>query len=161
MLATSPRVYSSTSDRIRLVAAAQDQGPCQSCAAFAVAAAAETAMAAALQVNVQQCSISAQALYFCPSGKPARSCSAGWNLAGALEQLQQQGQSIPTTACLPYRPDYRQELTGAQLCAGRCREPSQHAGGGQFSASQITSMWEAQLHIRRHGAVVSRFDVSF
>jgi hypothetical protein len=24
---------------------------------------------------------------------------------------------------------------------------------------QITSMWEAQLHIRRHGAVVSRFDV--
>jgi hypothetical protein len=118
-------------------------------------------MASALQVNVQECSISVQALYFCPEGKPGRSCGAGWNLLGALEQLQQQEQSIPTAPCLPYRPDYRQELTAIQLCAGRCKEASQHAGAGQFSATQITSMWEAQLHIRRHGAVVSRFDVSF
>jgi hypothetical protein len=160
VLATSPQVYSSTGDsKVRLVSPAQDQGPCQSCAAFAVAAAAETAMASALQVDVQQCSISVQSLYFCPQGKPSRSCSAGWSLAGALEQLQLQVQSIPTTKCLPYRPDFRQQLTTNQLCARNCEDTSQHSGGGQLSATQITSMWEAQQHIRRHGAVVSRFDV--
>ena len=66
MLATSPQVYSSTNPSqagpVRLVAAAASQGECQSCVAFAVRAAAETAMAAALGVDVQRCSISVQAL---------------------------------------------------------------------------------------------------
>jgi hypothetical protein len=49
MLDTSPQVYNNTSDsKVRLVSPAQDQGPCQSCAAFVVTAAAETAMASAL-----------------------------------------------------------------------------------------------------------------
>ncbi|KAF6264603.1 hypothetical protein COO60DRAFT_73096 [Scenedesmus sp. NREL 46B-D3] len=160
MLAASPQVYSSVSNSsVRLVAAAQDQGPCHTCAAFAVAAAAETAMASTLQVDVQQCSISVQALYFCPPGRPTRSCTAAWTLDGALEQLQQRGQSIPTAACLPYCPDYRQELSTKQLCSGSCSSPSQHAGKGQFTARQITSKWDAQRHIRQHGAVVSRFEV--
>jgi hypothetical protein len=162
MLATSPEVYTSTNySRVQLVAPAQDQQECQTCAAFAVAAAAETAMASALQVDVQQCSISVQSIYFCPPGSPGRSCSAGWNLLGALELLQQQSQTIPTAACLPYRPDFRRELTAAQLCSSRCSSVSQHASKGQFSSTQITSMWEAQLHIRQYGAVVSRFDVSW
>jgi hypothetical protein len=162
MLATSPEVYSSLNhSKVQLVAPAQDQQECQTCAAFAVAAAAETAMACALQVDVQQCSISVQALYFCPPGSPGRSCSAGWNLPAALELLQQQSRSIPTAACLPYRPDFRRELTATQLCSSRCSTVSQHASKGQFTSSQITSMWEAQLHIRQYGAVVTRFDVSF
>uniref|UniRef100_A0A383VH09 Peptidase C1A papain C-terminal domain-containing protein n=1 Tax=Tetradesmus obliquus TaxID=3088 RepID=A0A383VH09_TETOB len=161
MLATSPQAYSSTSSgaAVQLVAPAQDQQQCLTCAAFAVAAAAETAMASVLQVDVRQCSISVQALYSCPPGRPTRSCSAGWNLQDALEQLQQRGQSLPTTACLPYTPDFRAQLTAAQLCTSSCSTPSQHASRGQFSSKQITSIWEAQQHIRRYGAVVSRFDV--
>ncbi|WIA36917.1 hypothetical protein OEZ86_008162 [Tetradesmus obliquus] len=42
---------------------------------------------------------------------------------------------------------------------GLASTPSQHASRGQFSSKQITSIWEAQQHIRRYGAVVSRFDV--
>lgn len=85
MLATSPQAYSSTSStRVHLVSPAQDQAECQTCTAFAVAAAAETAMAAALQVDVQQCSISVQALFFCGPNEPTRSCKAGWSLRDAL-----------------------------------------------------------------------------
>jgi hypothetical protein len=81
-------------------------------------------------------------------------------LLAALELLQQQSQSLLTAACLPYRPDFRRELSAAELCAARCSSVSQHAAKGQFSSQQITSMWEAQMHIRQYGAVVSRFDVS-
>ncbi|KAF6244013.1 hypothetical protein COO60DRAFT_121768 [Scenedesmus sp. NREL 46B-D3] len=111
------------------------------------------------QVHVQQCSISVQALYFCPPGRPTRSCTAGWTLADALGQLEERGQSIPTAACLPYRPDYRRELTVGELCSGGCSSPSQHASKGRFTSTQINSMWEAQRHIRQYGAVVARFEV--
>jgi hypothetical protein len=162
MLATSPQAYSSstTSSAVQLVAPAQNQQQCLTCAAFAVAAAAETAMASVLQVDVRQCSISIQALYYCPPGRPARSCSAAWHLPEALKQLQQRSQTLPTTACLPYTPDFRGQMTARQLCTGSCSTPSQHASKGQFSSKHINSMWEAQQHIRQHGRVVSRFDVS-
>ncbi|KAF6250133.1 hypothetical protein COO60DRAFT_910410 [Scenedesmus sp. NREL 46B-D3] len=111
------------------------------------------------QVHVQQCSISVQALYFCPPGRPTRSCTAGWTLADALGQLEERGQSIPTAACLPYRPDYRRELTVGELCSGGCSSPNQHASKGRFTSMQINSMWEAQRHIRQYGAVVARFEV--
>ncbi|KAF6254509.1 hypothetical protein COO60DRAFT_1540537 [Scenedesmus sp. NREL 46B-D3] len=161
MMATSPPAYrsSSTGSAVQLVAASQDQQQCHTCAAFAVAAAAETAMASILQVDVRQCSISVQALYSCPPGRPTRSCSAGWNLPDALEQLQLRGSSLPTTACLPYKPDFRRQLTTSQLCTGNCSMPNEHASKGQFSSMQITNIWEAQQHIRQYGAVVSRFDV--
>jgi hypothetical protein len=160
-MATSPQAYSSTSDsRVRTVAPAQDQAECQTCTALAVAAAAETAMASALQVDVDQCSISAHALYFCASNKPARSCEAGWSLEDALEQLQQRGQSLPTAACMPYRPDFTGDTPVAALCKGSCNSPSAHASHGQFYTQRITTVWRAQQQIRRHGAVVSRFDVS-
>ncbi|KAF6249804.1 hypothetical protein COO60DRAFT_928868 [Scenedesmus sp. NREL 46B-D3] len=160
MLAMSPQAYSSTSSKgPRLVSPAQDQEQCQACTAFAVAAAAETAMAAALQVDVQQCSISVQALFFCAPNEPTRSCEAGWNLPAALQQLQQRGPNLPTAACLPYKPDFFGFSTADTLCRGSCNSPSPHAGRGKFSSQQITSLWKAQWHIRQHGAVVARFDV--
>ncbi|KAF6246276.1 hypothetical protein COO60DRAFT_1210639 [Scenedesmus sp. NREL 46B-D3] len=160
MLAMSPQAYSSTSSKgPRLVSPAQDQEQCQACTAFAVAAAAETAMAAALQVDVQQCSISVQALFFCAPNEPTRSCEAGWNLPAALQQLQQRGPNLPTAACLPYKPDLFGFSTVDALCRGSCNSPSPHAGRGKFSSQQITSLWKAQWHIWQHGAVVARFDV--
>jgi hypothetical protein len=160
-LATSPQAYSSTHDsKLRIVAPAQDQAECQTCTAFAVAAAAETAMASALQVDVNQCSISAHALFFCAQDGPAKSCDTGWSLENAVEQLKQRSRSLPTAACMPYRPDITGDRPAAALCKGNCNNPNMHASKGQFSTQRITSVWRAQQQIRRHGAVVSRFDVS-
>jgi C1A family cysteine protease len=142
------------------VAPAQDQAECQTCTAFAVAAADETAVASALQVDVDQCSISTHALFFCAQDGPSKSCDTGWSLENALEQLKQRGRSLPTASCMPYRPDITGDRPAAAVCKGNCNNPSMHATKGQFSTQQITSVWRAQQQIRRNGAVVSRYDVS-
>jgi hypothetical protein len=123
-MVTSPSSYSSTeasqAGKTQLVAAAGNQLTCQTCVAFAVTAAAETAMAAALGVPVDECSISVQGLYFCDPTGPVRSCMAGWTLPEALQQLQQRSSSIPTASCLPYRLDLQGLLAPHEMCEGNC-----------------------------------------
>ncbi len=164
MLATSPQAYSSLNPQyagsVRLVAPPGDQEGCQTCVAWAVTSAAETAMATALRVNVLSCSISVQALYFCPAGGgPVRSCDAGWTLQDAITQLEQRGRSLPTTECLPYNPDFRGDLSRNQMCIGSCSGPNEFADQGFFSSKQVTNFWRAQAHIREYGSVVTSFDV--
>jgi hypothetical protein len=162
-MATSPSSYSSTNasqaGKTRLVAAAGNQLSCQTCIAFAVTAAAATAMAAALGVPVDECSISVQGLYFCDPTSPVRSCMAGWTLPEALQQLEQRSSSIPTASCLPYKVDLHGLLTPREMCKGNCSYANDYATSGRFESVQISNVWEAQQHIRRHGAVVTRFDV--
>jgi hypothetical protein len=162
-MATSPSSFSSLNSSqvgdMRLVAAAGNQLSCQTCTAFAVTSAAETAMAAALGVPVEECSISVQGLYFCEPQKPVRSCGAGWTLPEALQQLEQRSSTIPTANCLPYKPDEQGQLMPQEMCEGSCSFANDHASQGRFSSKQIGSVWEAQQHIRRYGAVVTRFDV--
>jgi hypothetical protein len=162
-MATSPSSYSSMNPSqvgdIRLVAEAGNQLSCQTCVAFAVTSAAETAMAAALGVSVEECSISVQGLYFCEPQKPVRSCKGGWTLPEALQQLEQRSSTIPTAGCLPYKPDVQGQLTPQETCEGSCSYANDHASKGRFSSKQIGSVWEAQQHIRQYGAVVTRFDV--
>eukprot|EP00878_Enallax_costatus_P007935 GHUV01008301.1.p1 GENE.GHUV01008301.1~~GHUV01008301.1.p1 ORF type:complete len:549 (+),score=91.58 GHUV01008301.1:280-1926(+) len=163
MLATSPQVYSSMDPKwtggVRVVAPAGDQKQCQTCAAFAVASAAETSMASVLHVDVTECSISMQSLYFCPQHAPARTCDSGWDLPTALTQLQDQGQSLPTAGCLPYTPDFRMEYDRQAMCSGSCNSTSKYASQGQFITAKIGIIWKAQLNIRHYGSVVTRFDV--
>lgn len=163
MLATSPQAYSSINTSqvglVGLVAPAGHQLACESCVAFAVTAAAETAMAAALGVPVDDCSISVQGLFFCPPVGPTGSCQAGWTLPEALEQLAKHSSSIPTADCLPYRPNIKGDMSGRALCEGYCNATNKHARQGNFRFEQITDVWRAQQHIRQHGAVVTRFDV--
>jgi hypothetical protein len=162
-MATSPSSYSSMNPSqigdIRLVAAAGNQLNCQTCVAFAVTSAAETAMAAALGVPVQECSISVQGLYFCEPAGPVKSCGSGWTLPEALRQLEQRSSTIPTANCLPYKPDEQGQLTPQEMCEGSCSYANELASQGRFSSKQIGSVWEAQQHIRQYGAVVTRFDV--
>jgi hypothetical protein len=162
-MATSPSSYSSMNPSqvgdIRLVAEAGNQLSCQTCVAFAVTSAAETAMAAALGVPVEECSISVQGLHFCEPQKPVRSCRGGWTLPEALQQLEQRSSTIPTAGCLPYKPDVQGQLTPQETCEGSCSYANDHASKGSFSSKQIGSVWEAQQHIRQYGAVVTRFDV--
>jgi hypothetical protein len=163
LLATSPEVYSSTNQTqvgaVQLVAAARDQGDCQACTAFAVASAAETAMAAALQVPVHQCSISVQGLFFCPAPDLLiNSCNTGWTFRDALQQLQERSSTIPTSECLPYIVDITGQKHSSEMCRGRCNAANVHASKGSFTVRRITQVWLAQQHIRQHGAVVTRFD---
>eukprot|EP00878_Enallax_costatus_P028848 GHUV01031198.1.p1 GENE.GHUV01031198.1~~GHUV01031198.1.p1 ORF type:complete len:356 (+),score=64.08 GHUV01031198.1:170-1237(+) len=162
-LATSPPVYSSLDPKytsgVRLVAPPEDQQSCDTCSAFAIASAGETAMASALNVSATDCSISVQALYFCPKGKPARTCHAGWDFQGALTALEERGQELPTADCQPYKPDFRGVYSYKALCEPDCSSTNRYASQGQFSSSQIANMWEAQHHIRQYGSVVTRFDV--
>jgi hypothetical protein len=162
-MATSPSSYSSMNPsqvgNIRLVAAAGNQLDCQTCVAFTVTSAAETAMAAALGVPVEECSISVQGLYFCEPAAPVKSCGAGWTLPEALRQLAQRSSTIPTASCLPYKPNVYMQLTPQERCEGSCSYANEHASQGNFSSQQIGSVWEAQQHIRQYGAVVTRFDV--
>eukprot|EP00775_Hariotina_reticulata_P003414 gene3414-biopygen5106 len=162
-MATSPSSYSSVNASqvgdIRLVAAPGDQLSCQTCTAFAVTSAAETSMAAAVGVPVDECSISVQGLYFCEPDSPSKSCTAGWTLPEALRQLQQRSSTIVTASCLPYKPDEWEQLTPQEMCEGRCSYANKHASQGRFSSKQISSVWAAQQHIRLYGAVITRFDV--
>eukprot|EP00878_Enallax_costatus_P030809 GHUV01033602.1.p2 GENE.GHUV01033602.1~~GHUV01033602.1.p2 ORF type:complete len:112 (-),score=39.13 GHUV01033602.1:623-958(-) len=110
MLAASPQVYSSLNAKytsgVRMVDPPLNQQPCDTCSAMAVASAAETAMASVYRVNVADCSISVQALHFCPPGnEPARRCKGGWSLTSTLSLLQQYSQQLPTEGCMPYKPD--------------------------------------------------------
>jgi hypothetical protein len=93
-------------------------------------------MASALQFDVDQCSISAHALFFCDPRKPTRSCETRWGLEDAFMQLQRRGQSLPTASCMPYRPDFTGDQPAAALCKGSCNTPSAYASQGQFSQAQ-------------------------
>jgi hypothetical protein len=116
-------------------------------------------MAAALQVDVAQCSFSVQSLYFCGKTGWKRDCQTGWTFGDGLTELMERGASIPTTACLPYKPYLPGTYSTQHHCQGTCNTPSQHAGKGKFTARLMVSIWEAMAHIRQHGSVVTRFDV--
>eukprot|EP00878_Enallax_costatus_P030554 GHUV01033277.1.p1 GENE.GHUV01033277.1~~GHUV01033277.1.p1 ORF type:complete len:181 (-),score=37.54 GHUV01033277.1:58-600(-) len=128
---------------------------------MAVASAAETAVASALQVNVSEISISVQSLYFCGGGtRPVRTCSSGWSLLSALQQLQEQAANIPKESCLPYTPDASIiDSRTSELCKASCSDTSKLLQQGGFAYTVISSAWEAQKHIREWGGVLSRFNV--
>lgn len=128
-------------------------------AAFAVSAAAT--LAAASSGIGDRDSISPQSLYFCST--IMRDCTAGWTLPDALLQLQAAFPRVATSSCLPYRPDPTGQLGPGQLCTldKKCFNRDWVYGnkGDTLSFKQITSIPAAQLHIRQHGGVISRFDV--
>jgi hypothetical protein len=66
----SPSKYSSADVKttgVQLVNPPLDQGTCASCTGFAVAAAAETAVATALQIDANKVQLSPYYLYYCSS----------------------------------------------------------------------------------------------
>ena len=71
MVAASPGTFASNDPADtggkRIIAASEPQGDCFTCAAFAVVAAAQAAVASTLQVDVVDVRLSTQDLYFCGS----------------------------------------------------------------------------------------------
>jgi hypothetical protein len=101
---------------------------------------------------------SPQDLFFC-SPDDKRTCTAGWGLRSALRQLELR--QLQRLECLPYQPRIRADDVGDN-CASKClgeagTNPTVTAGS--FTVEPIETMWEAQQHIRRFGAVVTSFDL--
>ncbi|KAI8477344.1 MAG: hypothetical protein J3K34DRAFT_291 [Monoraphidium minutum] len=165
MLATSPLVYSSldpaSTGGLVLVAPPGDQRPCASCTGFAVAAAARAAIASALRVNATDVEpLSPTDLLYCSKGAP-QTCSGGWTLIDVLKQLTER--RIAPEACLPYEP-LKLDGSSKPECGPGCvtpNTPPQHilASQGVFTYEGLPNSWAICQHIRRNGAVLSRFDI--
>jgi hypothetical protein len=89
---------------------AQDQGQCTACVAYAVAAAAQSAAAAALQVDTTDPAVpfpSVRQLFFCgysEGSKDAPDCSNGWLLRPALQLIADNTmfkKGLAAEACMP------------------------------------------------------------
>ena len=166
MIATSPARYDardpSMSGSKRVISPVRDQGTCSSCSAFAVIAAAETAVASFSGVDASKIDLSEQHAFYC-SGSMNSLCSRGLSFAAPLKALEDQ--NLMLESCLPYKPDIRDELTGKDIC--RSLPPCKPGLGtaaavafdGTFSSRPVGSAELAQRATRRYGGVITRFDV--
>lgn len=98
LIAFSPFSYDARSDAGGpVLGPVRKQGTCGSCVAVTVAAAAEASVASA---TGRLEPLSAQDLFFCGApGAPKRTCSTGWRLQAALEELRLR--DLLLDACLP------------------------------------------------------------
>ncbi|KAI8476784.1 MAG: hypothetical protein J3K34DRAFT_516360 [Monoraphidium minutum] len=163
-IATSPSAFASTDPRLtgglQLFAPPEDQGACNTCTALSVAALAQAAAAAALRANASAAlGLSAADLYYC-SPAERRTCSAGFGLKAALQELQARAPSLRTAACLPYGPAAAAAEAGAGgECQALCDGVSPLAKQGRFTLVPIATQPDAQRHIRLHGGVATSFMV--
>ena len=123
--------------------------------AFAVVAAATSAMAMALQQDAKA-SLSEQDLFFCKSTAAGieRTCSGGLSMKEGVTSFINAAAAISTRECLPYNP-----RAAGGVCSAKCNERDPLLGQGRFSAVQLFEAWDIQEHIRAHGAVTTRIDI--
>jgi hypothetical protein len=160
VLAASPLAYSSLNLQqtggIQLIGPVRDQSVCDTCVGFAMAGAAQSALAAVMRTPVSRWEVSVQDLYFCsPSAR--RACKTPWNLQAAAKEVSER-QLLPWK-CLPYQPDFKDELTTQQVCRSSCNDSQPFAASGSFAFARRDTPWGVQQHIRRYGAVATRFEV--
>jgi hypothetical protein len=94
-----------------------------------------------------------QDLYYCGDERP--NCYTGAPLKDALVQLEKR--QLLLEKCMPYQQPSVMDSEGQDvLCAKSCADTSLLATSGSFTYVRIAQLWEAQRHIRRFGAVVSR-----
>jgi hypothetical protein len=87
-----------------------------------------------------------------------KSCTTPWLLQDALTDLS--GRSLSSSQCTPYVRTDLPDGALRNLCTEALRCPrSPYAGKGQFRGVTITSVLEAQRHIRTWGSVVTRMDL--
>lgn len=155
-IATSPADYDArykAGDNYNPIGPAKDQRPCQTGVAFAVTAAAEAAVASALQLNGTTINLSQQDLQFCPG--ITRGCYDNWDIKSALERLV--NETVVDYECLPYTA--AQSDDPAKLCNYRCRDRPKAIVPGKFGFTPLRDVISAQKHLRRYGSFVTRFNL--
>ena len=159
MWATSPQTYDSRkAGSFSAVSRVQDQKGCFACVAFSVVAAAESAMATALQRDASNMDLSEQDFYFCKSLTPEfePSCSNTWSLREGVQtwtRLAAQETYVTTEKCLPFLPS-------STSCSGTCTEVHPALPGGRFTAKSLGRVAEMQDYIRKHGSVICSVEIS-
>lgn len=158
LLATAPTAYDARTfkgvPQPRLNPAF-NQDTCNLCASAAVVAAAEAAVAATLNVPASQVHLSKTYLYYCT--EPGNTCASGWELVAALSNFRRRATtSYPSVQCRPNSGTTLLQATvlKQQLCPQRPCEQTL-ADRGEFTWKNISSVWDAQDHIRQHGAVIT------
>ncbi|WIA37148.1 hypothetical protein OEZ86_014109 [Tetradesmus obliquus] len=160
LIATSPQSFDARSHgamgSFSAVAQPKDQGQCNSCVAFALLAAAQSAMACALKQDASS-SISEQDFFFCKSVSQGeeRTCSSSWSMRQGIEALvaiSVAGKHPVIEDCMPWNPSN-------PTCSYDCQDVEGMLKQGSFSYVRLDSAWEMQEHIRNWGSVVTRLDV--
>ncbi|KAL6751281.1 hypothetical protein V8C86DRAFT_2780828 [Haematococcus lacustris] len=129
----------------------EDQGQCGSCQAFALAHAAEIAVAVARRTS---CSLqlSPQWTFFC-NGLYQPTCDIGWYPSQATDVLMRLG--VPTASCYPY--------LGRPGCSTSCNRARAFNLPGRFSfqlfGSGATNIAAAKAWLRTNGPIMTYFEV--
>ena len=160
LMATSPQSYHSGESReLSAVGPVRNQKRCSSCLAFAVTAAAESAMATALQQQARG-ALSEHDFYFCKGIRPGfqGSCEEAFSLQESVSRwidLHNSKNYITTTECLPYDPDKE------PLCQSRpsCNPDFPEITKGSFRAVTLRTIPSMQQHIRNHGSIVCPINI--
>ena len=160
LMATSPLSYHSGQSReLSAVGPVRDQGRCSACLAFAVTAAAESAMATALHQEARGV-LSEHDFYFCKGIRPGvqGSCEEAYTLEESVSRwidLHNYFKYITTTDCLPYDP-HKQPLCQARP---HCNRDFPEFSKGRFQALTLRTIPSMQEHIRNHGSVVCPINI--
>lgn len=160
-MATSPQSFDArSSDQMggfTAVGQPKNQGNCNTCVAFTILAAAQSAIAVALKRDATG-SISEMDFFFCkslPRGEE-RQCTSSWNMRDGLRALVDMidGKRYPTTdTCLPYDP------TSPSCSDADCDYIDPSLKQGEFSYISLETPWEIMEHIREWGSAITRLEI--
>ncbi|KAG2498110.1 hypothetical protein HYH03_003868 [Edaphochlamys debaryana] len=141
-VATIPETWDSRlkklTDNVSIVSSVRFQASCNSCVAFTVMAAAETAYAKATGTSATSLDFSEQHLFFCDAGAtPAPpTCREGWTLPEALDVLQASG--VYQERCAYY------DVTRGSAV---CEEAQQRASAGGSTCAPVAGRWEVLSNV--------------
>eukprot|EP00878_Enallax_costatus_P030502 GHUV01033211.1.p1 GENE.GHUV01033211.1~~GHUV01033211.1.p1 ORF type:complete len:556 (+),score=56.28 GHUV01033211.1:494-2161(+) len=160
LIATSPAYYDtrnkSHTGGLYLAPEPRDQGICNACVAYAVAAAAQSAAATTLAVNSSAVPfVSARQLMFC--GPQKADCGTGWKLQQALPVLDESSkwakEGLFAYDCMPM-DDVTNEMPSEDYCKPTCNNKAPAGSFTYTKAKPLVEIWQIQEHVRTYGASV-------
>ncbi|KAI8475500.1 MAG: hypothetical protein J3K34DRAFT_50907 [Monoraphidium minutum] len=165
MLAASPQAFDSRDPSemggFNPISPPGDQGDCNACVAFSIAAAAEAAVASVLRtgaLGARTPRLSPRDLFFCGATGAEADCLYGWTFNQALAELAVRKQPLASWKCLPFEDV--EDLPVSQLCKPLCAAPTSAPGAFSWTKLQpLVTISRVQQHIRDWGGVVTRLNL--